>query len=145
MARKRHDGHAPGPGSPAPRAPTGDRSARGPAGDGEDGDAPERSLSEAAAQGDASIGAEEALLEELIYERVRLSVDLLELVEFERQLSEGIEGALASRGSARERRELARGYVERAWERLEREWARAREGPDALQCPLCGELSEAAF
>jgi hypothetical protein len=82
-----------------------------------------------------------ALLEELIYERVRLNVDLLELVDFERDLAESIERALAACGAEEDRERLASEYLERAWTRLERDWRAARESDDHLQCPLCGELA----
>jgi hypothetical protein len=83
-----------------------------------------------------------ALLEELIYERVRLNVDLLELVDFERDLAESIERALAACGAAEDRDRLASDYLERAWARLERDWRAARDDDDhPLQCPLCGELA----
>jgi hypothetical protein len=77
------------------------------------------------------------LLEELIYERVRLHVDLLDLVDFERDLCESIARALRAGGNDPGREEaLARTYVERAWQRLEQEWTRARAGQPA-DCPLC--------
>ncbi len=82
-----------------------------------------------------------ALLEELIYERVRLNVDLLELVDFERELAASIERALAACGARKDRDRLAKEHLERAWARVEREWRDAREvADDPLQCPLCGDL-----
>ena len=84
---------------------------------------------------------ESALLEELIYERVRLNVDLLELVDFERELSASIERALAACGAREDRDRLANEHLERAWARVEREWREARAtDDDPLQCPLCGDL-----
>lgn len=84
-----------------------------------------------------------ALLEELIYERARLSVDFAKLVTFERDLQASIDRALATCGGRSEdRKALAREHLERAWARLEREWRCAREREDdPLQCPLCGELT----
>ena len=87
---------------------------------------------------------ERKLLEELIYERVRLNVDLFELVEFERDLSESIERALASCGDKAEVRErIAREHIERAWKRVETEWRAEREGSaEPMQCPMCGDLAD---
>lgn len=80
---------------------------------------------------------QDRLLEELIYERVRLHVDLLDLVDFERDLCRSITRALRAGGAdPREEDVLARRYVERAWERLEEEWTRYRKSEFA-ECPLC--------
>jgi hypothetical protein len=77
------------------------------------------------------------LLEELIYERVRLHVDLLDLVDFERDLCESIARALRASGTdPTEEETLARSYVQRAWQRLEDEWLRERSG-EVTDCPLC--------
>jgi thioesterase domain-containing protein len=93
---------------------------------------------------DAASRWERALLEELIYERVRLNVDLLELADFERELAASIEQALAACGAREDRDRLAREHLDRAWTRLERDWSTAREAPDdPLQCPLCGDLTGA--
>ena len=89
----------------------------------------------------SAAGWESALLEELIYERVRLNVDLLELVDFERELAASIERALAACGAREDRDRLAKEHLERAWARVEREWREARAtDDDPLQCPLCGDL-----
>ena len=77
------------------------------------------------------------ILEELIYERVRLAVDLCELVTFEEDLAVSIERALARcGGSAGERADLSQRFLAAAWERLGQEVAgelaplrRPRAGP----------------
>ena len=84
---------------------------------------------------------ERAVLDELVYERVRLNVDLLELVDFERDLAASIERSLAACGASEDRDRLAREHLERAWVRLESEWRQEREAAADLQCPLCGELT----
>ncbi len=62
------------------------------------------------------------ILEELIYERVRLAVDLCELVTFEEDLSASIERALEQCAeSPRERADMTLRFLERAWERLGKE------------------------
>ena len=77
------------------------------------------------------------LLEELVYERVRLHVDLLDLIDFEKDLSESIARALRASGTDPNQEDrLARRYVERAWKRLEEEWTRQRSSEWA-DCPLC--------
>ena len=76
------------------------------------------------------------LLEELIYERVRLHVDLLELIDFERDLNDSIDRAMKACGVAEPQAgELGRRYLDLAWRRIETEWEQERRrGPD---CPLC--------
>ncbi|HTE55541.1 MAG TPA: hypothetical protein VK698_32025 [Kofleriaceae bacterium] len=77
------------------------------------------------------------LLEELIYERVRLHVDLLDLIDFEKDLSQSINRALQASGAdPNDEDATARRYIERAWQRLEREWTRERAS-DWADCPLC--------
>ena len=79
----------------------------------------------------------ERLLEELIYERVKLHVDLLDLVDFERDLCESIVRALRSGGTdSVEVDARARHYLDRAWRRVEQEWTRARAA-ETSNCPLC--------
>lgn len=64
------------------------------------------------------------ILDELVYERVRLSLELAELVAFERDLGASIERSLAGCASSREEQSrLARKCLARAWRRIEREWA----------------------
>lgn len=77
------------------------------------------------------------LLEELVYERVRLHVDLLELVDFERDLDESIGRAMRECGIEDARApEVARTYVALAWRRIEQEWTSGRAS-DWRDCPLC--------
>jgi len=77
------------------------------------------------------------LLEELIYERLRLHVDLIDLIDFERDLCESIARAMRTTGTdPAERSALTRRYVDRAWRRLEIEWTRERAG-EQLDCPRC--------
>src|SRR5258706_15899276 len=62
---------------------------------------------------------ERRILEELFYERVRVSVDMCELMAFERDLSSSIERALsACAESQSERTDLTLDYLQLAWERL---------------------------
>lgn len=77
------------------------------------------------------------LLEELVYERVRLHVDLLDLIDFERDLSQSITRALQASGTDPTQEDaLARRYIRRAWRRLEEEWTREQSG-EWTDCPLC--------
>lgn len=74
------------------------------------------------------------VLQDLVYERVRYHVDLLSLVDFERELGESIERALGgpgASGSGGER--MSRGLLDDAWRRLEAEWRGVRDA----ECPLC--------
>jgi len=65
---------------------------------------------------------ERKILEELIYERVRVSVDLCELMAFELDLSASIERALSTCAeSPGERSDLTLDYLQRAWERVSEE------------------------
>ena len=81
---------------------------------------------------------ETRLLEELVYERVRLHVDLLELIDFEKDLSQSITRALRAGGIDRDEEDAtARRYIERAWRRLEEEWTRERGTDWNHDCPLC--------
>jgi hypothetical protein len=71
---------------------------------------------------DAPGRLERRILEELIYERVRVSVDLCELMAFELDLSASIERALAGCvESPGERSDLTLDYLQRAWERVSEE------------------------
>jgi hypothetical protein len=77
------------------------------------------------------------VLEELVYERVRLHVDLLDLIDFERDLSQSITRALRASGTDPAQEDaLARCYIRRAWRRLEEEWTRQAAG-EWTDCPLC--------
>lgn len=78
------------------------------------------------------------LLEELVYERVRLHVDLLELIDFEKDLSQSITRALRASGvDPDEEDATARRYIEQAWRRVEEEWTRERGSAWDHDCPLC--------
>lgn len=59
------------------------------------------------------------ILEELIYEKLRLTVDLCELLHFEEDLATSVERALerCARSPA-ERASLSLAYLERAWKRV---------------------------
>ena len=62
------------------------------------------------------------ILEELIYERVRVTVDLCKLVAFEADLRSSIRRALEQCASSPDEREgLAERYLCRAWRRVSRE------------------------
>src|SRR5262245_51449717 len=65
---------------------------------------------------------DQKILEELVYERVRLSFDMVELAAFEADLMASIDRALASCASSTdERNDLALRYLQKAWERLSQE------------------------
>lgn len=98
---------------------------------------------------------ERRILEELVYGRVRSTVNLCQLVIIEQELEENIQRAMAPGEEAMEldeqagageegaavpgRRpgELAREYVERAWERLAREWSALRDDLARAECMRC--------
>src|SRR4051812_14746848 len=62
---------------------------------------------------------ERRVLEQLIYERVRQSVDVCELMSLQLDLSASVENALsACARSPGERSDLTMDYLQRAWERL---------------------------
>jgi hypothetical protein len=70
----------------------------------------------------ASARLERKILEELIYERVRVAVDMCRLMEFELDLSSSIERALSTCAeSASERSDLTLDFLQRAWERVTEE------------------------
>ncbi|HUS64748.1 MAG TPA: hypothetical protein VMZ28_09415 [Kofleriaceae bacterium] len=76
------------------------------------------------------------LLEELIYERVRVHVDLLELIDFQRELEDSIARAMRSCGmDGRHDPELSKRYLDLAWRRIEAEWREERSRDE--ECPLC--------
>ena len=76
------------------------------------------------------------LLEELIYERVRLHVDLLELIDFQRELEDSIAGAMrACSGDGQHDPGLAARYLDLAWRRVETEWRAERSREE--ECPMC--------
>ena len=75
------------------------------------------------------------VLEELIYERVRVHLDLAELLDFERDLDESIGRALRQAGlPPAEARALTRRHITAALRRIEEDGRRAGE---ADGCPLC--------
>ena len=78
------------------------------------------------------------ILEELIYERVRVSVNLCQLVLFEQDLDRSIERVMARCGTG-EQNQLTRAYMEKAWQRLEREWETMRERLDVEGSHPLGE------
>lgn len=121
---------------------------------------------------------ERRILDELVYDRVRSTVNLCQLVIIEQELEENIQravgageeamgpgvgvgadvgvgagagvgadegvgvGASAGIGAGagtpgRRPGELAREYVQRAWERLVREWSALREDLARAECPRC--------
>jgi hypothetical protein len=72
------------------------------------------------------------ILEELIYERVRLSINLCQLVIFEQDLEKSIHRAMSARGDAKEQDALAREYIDKAWTRVQAEWEQLRGNLDDL-------------
>ena len=71
------------------------------------------------------------ILEELIYERVRLSINLCQLVIFEQDLEKSIDRAMNARAGSPERRAaLAREYIDKAWRRVQEEWEELRGDDD---------------
>lgn len=68
------------------------------------------------------------ILRELVYERVRVSVNLCQLVIVEQDLDKSVRRALTRCGEREEpRRALVRRYMDEAWKRVEEEWARLRD------------------
>jgi hypothetical protein len=86
---------------------------------------------------------ERRILDELVYGRVRSTVNLCQLVIIEQELEENIQRAMAPGEEAMgpavggDAGELAREYVQRAWERLVREWSALREDLARAECPRC--------
>jgi hypothetical protein len=71
---------------------------------------------------------EQRILEEMIYDRVRATVNLCQLVIIEQELDENIQRAIQGMGAGRPQpAELAREHLQRAWQRLESEWQTLRE------------------
>lgn len=66
------------------------------------------------------------ILQELVYDRVRGNINLCQLVILEQELEEGIQRAIGHTAGVKPRA-LARDHLQRAWQRLEREWATLRE------------------
>jgi hypothetical protein len=64
----------------------------------------------------------QAILDELVFERVRVTLDTCELMAFEMDLAASVERALlATARSPAERSDLTLAYMTRAWDRLGRE------------------------
>lgn len=81
-------------------------------------------------EGEPGDGPVEAsmILAELVYERVRASVNLCQLVIMEQELEESIQRAMAESDRAVEMSAaLARVYIQRAWDRVQTEWSTLRE------------------
>jgi hypothetical protein len=81
---------------------------------------------------------EQRILDEMIYDRVRATVNLCQLVILEQELDENIQRAIRGMDSdpdpdpdpaaaVPDPAALAREHVQRAWQRLEREWQNLRE------------------
>jgi hypothetical protein len=71
---------------------------------------------------------EHRILEEIIYDRVRETVNLCQLVIIEQELEESIQRASRGAGvDGPKPAELARAYLQSAWQRLEGEWQTLRE------------------
>jgi hypothetical protein len=107
---------------------------------------------------------EQRILEELVYDRVRSTVNLCQLVIVEQELDESVQRALARPGAGagadlgagagagadgtavpgRKPGELAREHMQRAWERLEREWNRLRKDLARAECAGCPGCAEGA-
>ncbi len=79
------------------------------------------------------------VLRDLVYERVRQYVDLISVVELEREIADSVERALASDDSEGiEADALSRELLDDAWRRLEAEWNVLRNA----ECALCSELGD---
>ena len=87
--------------------------------------------------GEGGMEWQHRLLEELVYERVKLHVDFLDLIDFEHDLCDSIARVLQASGTEPGQEEtVARELVDQAWRRLEQEWRRERAA-SSLLCPLC--------
>jgi hypothetical protein len=79
------------------------------------------------------------VLQDLVYERIRDHIDLVSLVDLERELAEIIERARRKDGeAAADAAAVSRRLFDEAWQRLEAEWRHVRDS----ECPLCAELDE---
>ena len=73
-------------------------------------------------------GIERDILEELVYDRVRASVNLCQIIVLERELEESIRRALGGAVAVPDDADaMAQEYVDRAWERIEHELHDLRE------------------
>ncbi len=77
---------------------------------------------------------EKKILQELVYERVRSSVNLCQLVVLEQDLDRSIE-RIQPRSCAPQSNNLARIYMKEAWHRLEQEWNRLRHDVNSFADP----------
>jgi hypothetical protein len=78
------------------------------------------------------------LIDELVYERVRLDADLVAMRDLERELATSLRRALAeSRGDPTETSALLDRAVERAFVRVTDELVEAAARDVAGECPLC--------
>lgn len=79
----------------------------------------------------------EKILNELVYERVRASVNLCQLVILEQDLDRSIERVFDSDPciTPRTREGLARSIMEEAWRRLEQEWDSLRRQLETFDAP----------
>lgn len=85
---------------------------------------------------------DESILEELVYERVKLTVDLYELRAFEEDLDDSIRRAVERLGAAAASDgDLARRLVDSAWQRLSSDLEQLRDRHEPA-CALC-EAQEA--
>ena len=66
------------------------------------------------------------ILEELIYERVRVAVNLCQLVIFEQDLDKSIQRVLSRCDDGGEGHTMAHEYIDKAWLRLQDEWCEMR-------------------
>jgi hypothetical protein len=95
----------------------------------------------------APVGLAHRILEELVFERLRLTVDLCELLEFHADLSASIQRAVEGCAATEEERSgLVLAYLEQAWTRLSgevraelAEQERASGGAERLRGRLRGE------
>jgi hypothetical protein len=80
---------------------------------------------------------DQQILEELVYERVKLAVDLYDLLAFEEDLDLSIQRAVERLGGpAALDDNLARTLVDAAWVRLSRDLEAMRDGQEP-GCMLC--------
>lgn len=75
---------------------------------------------------------ERRILEELVYERVRVAVNLCQLVIFEQDLDKSIQRVIDGSACQKECQDLAHEYIDKAWERLQEEWRDMRISMDCI-------------
>lgn len=74
------------------------------------------------------------ILEELIYERVRVAVNLCQLIIFEQDLDKSIQRVMARSEDGETCRNLAHDYIDKAWHRLQEEWRDMRASLGDVDC-----------